>query len=164
MSLPQRRQTSTSAKKRSSTEAHSSSGISAKHRKMPSTPEQHKFPIESYKDEFREKLTNNQVVVVVAPTGTGKSAFLAKECIDLRDHDKPVVCLLPTRASCITLAHFVSKQNRTILGQERGYSISGEKIVGDKTKLVYMTIGKMIPEFKYNWRDVMSRYSIIIID
>lgn len=68
----------------------------------------------------------------------------------------------PRRVAAISIAKRVSEELGVRLGEEVGYSIRFEDVTSQKTKIKYMTDGKLLRELLSD--QALSKYSVIILD
>ena len=102
-------------------------------------------PVFQQRDELLSLSRNHQIVVLEAPTGTGKSTaaphvFLREE---LRAGRKMIVAT-PLKQTAIDLATWVAQVDETVLGERIGYQVGGDKCVDRDTQLIYMTYGVLL--------------------
>ncbi|GJS06884.1 pre-mRNA-splicing factor ATP-dependent RNA helicase DEAH7 [Tanacetum coccineum] len=75
-----------------------------------------------YKDELLQVIRENQVIVVVRETGSGKTTQLTQ-----------FGCTQPRRVAVMSVAKRVSEEMETELGDKVGYAIRFEDVTGPKT-------------------------------
>ena len=83
------------------------------------------LPITELKETFQETIATGPVVVV-APTGSGKSTQIPSWCAALSD--APVLVVEPRRVACRSLARWVAKQHNEPLGHSVGYTVRFEDV------------------------------------
>ncbi len=88
-----------------------------------------RLPIQDKIAEFQKSIDTNQVVIVRAPTGTGKSTMLPLAAYQTGHFDK-IVVTVPTRIAATTLAKRVSELTNSPLGDIVGYQTGFEKMPG----------------------------------
>lgn len=122
------------------------------------------LPIEAVEAELLAKLRHNQVVIVVGPTGCGKTTRLGPLLIKAGYAEIGVIANTePRRVAAMTAANYVSEQQGCEVGQEVGYRIRHERCTDPQyTLLEYMTEGVLIRERQSD--KLLSRYSVIIVD
>lgn len=105
----------------------------------------------------------NQVMVVVGETGSGKTTqmtqYLAEE--GFADHGR-IGCTQPRRVAAMSVAKRVAEEVGCRLGQEVGYTIRFEDCTSPETKIKYMTDGMLQREALVDPN--MSQYSVIMMD
>lgn len=124
-----------------------------------------KLPVHAQRKEFLEMVHNNQFVVLVGETGSGKTTqipqFLAyDELPHLKG--KMIACTQPRRVAAMSVAQRVADEMDVQLGEEVGYSIRFEDNTSRKTFLKYMTDGMLLREAMSD--PTLSRYSAVILD
>ncbi|CAD5215395.1 unnamed protein product [Bursaphelenchus xylophilus] len=139
--------------------------LSALEKKKLSLAETRKtLPVYSFRDEFLEAVADNQVLIVVAETGSGKTTQLpqylyeAGYCKD----GKRIGCTQPRRVAAMSVATRVAEEVGTKLGHEVGYTIRFEDCTSEKTRIKYMTDGMLLREL-LNEPD-LGTYSVMMID
>ncbi|KAI9323357.1 P-loop containing nucleoside triphosphate hydrolase protein [Dichotomocladium elegans] len=124
-----------------------------------------KLPVHAQRSEFLELVHNNQFVVLVGETGSGKTTqipqFLAyDELPHLKG--KQIACTQPRRVAAMSVAQRVADELDVQLGEEVGYSIRFEDNTSPRTFLKYMTDGMLLREAMSDPK--LSRYSAIVLD
>ncbi|CAD5210946.1 unnamed protein product [Bursaphelenchus okinawaensis] len=139
--------------------------LSAMEKKKLSLAETRKtLPVYSFREEFLEAVRENQVIIVVAETGSGKTTQLpqylyeAGYCKD----GKRIGCTQPRRVAAMSVATRVAEEVGTKLGHDVGYTIRFEDCTSEKTRIKYMTDGMLLREL-LNEPDLGS-YSVMMID
>ncbi|CDZ98088.1 p-loop containing nucleoside triphosphate hydrolase protein [Phaffia rhodozyma] len=124
-----------------------------------------KLPVYEKMEQFYDLFNNNQILVMVGETGSGKTTqipqFVAYS--DLPQlKGKMVACTQPRRVAAMSVAKRVADEMDVSLGQEVGYSIRFEDMTSPNTFLKYMTDGMLLREAMND--NTLSRYSTIILD
>jgi len=122
------------------------------------------LPVYSQRLEFREKLKNNQALVLVGETGSGKTTQIPQFCVydGYTNGGRMVACTQPRRVAAMSVAKRVAEEMDVELGDEVGYTIRFEDVSSPKTKLKYLTDGMLLREAMLD--PILSRYSVIILD
>ncbi|KAJ3218490.1 hypothetical protein HDU67_005292 [Dinochytrium kinnereticum] len=132
------------------------------------------LPVHKQRDEFLELLHNNQIIILVGETGSGKTTqyvySIAVVLIPqfLLYDDQPqrkgtqIACTQPRRVAAMSVAKRVADELDVTMGDEVGYSIRFEDVTSSKTVLKYMTDGMLLREAMLD--PLLSRYSGIILD
>ncbi|RLN96655.1 hypothetical protein BBJ28_00020329 [Nothophytophthora sp. Chile5] len=126
--------------------------------------EQREFlPIFQCRDELLQVIRENQIVVIVGETGSGKTTQLTQYL-----HEEGysqfgnIGCTQPRRVAAMSVAQRVSEEMDVTLGDEVGYAIRFEDLTSDKTVIKYMTEGVLLRE---SLREAdLDSYSCVIMD
>ena len=121
------------------------------------------LPIYAYREELLEAIAENQVLIVVGETGSGKTTQIPQYLHEV-GYTKlgRVACTQPRRVAAMSVAARVAEEVGVKLGAEVGYSIRFEDCTSDDTLVKYMTDGMLLREFLTE-PDLRS-YSAIMID
>uniref|UniRef100_A0ACD5TBN9 Uncharacterized protein n=2 Tax=Avena sativa TaxID=4498 RepID=A0ACD5TBN9_AVESA len=121
------------------------------------------LPIYAARDDLLGVVRENQVVVVVGETGSGKTTQLTQYLHeDGYTRTGLVGCTQPRRVAAMSVARRVSEEMGTALGDEIGYAIRFEDVTCPNTKIKYMTDGVLLRE---TLKDAdLDRYRVIIMD
>ena len=108
-------------------------------------------------------IRENQVIVVIGETGSGKTTQLCQFLHEEGYTDYGLVgCTQPRRVAAMSVAKRVSEEMESPLGGTVGYSIRFEDCTSRDTKIKYMTDGVMLRE-SLTEHD-LDRYAAIILD
>ncbi|KAI7829339.1 P-loop containing nucleoside triphosphate hydrolase protein [Gamsiella multidivaricata] len=124
-----------------------------------------KLPVNKHRKEFLDLVQNNQVVILVGETGSGKTTQIPQFMVfdDLPAFKgKKIACTQPRRLAAMSVAQRVAEEMDVVMGQEVGYNIRFEDCTSEKTMLQYMTDGMLLREAMND--PLLSRYSAIILD
>lgn len=121
------------------------------------------LPAFACRDELMRVIRENQVVIVVGETGSGKTTQLT-QFLHEEGYTKNglVGCTQPRRVAAMSVAKRVSEEMEVELGTTVGYAIRFEDCTSEKTAIKYMTDGVLLRE-SLNEGD-LDRYSAIILD
>ncbi len=125
------------------------------------------LPVSGAREEILDALRENQVVVVVGATGSGKTTQLPKMALEYLSElnlDKPIKvgCTQPRRLAAASVAKRVAEEMLVVLGEEVGYQVRFENRTKKDTSLKFMTDGILLAETQ---GDVsLAEYGVIIID
>ena len=121
------------------------------------------LPAFSVRDDVLTVVRDNQVVIVVGETGSGKTTQLTQYVReDGFCEDGCVACTQPRRVAAMSVAARVAQEVGCELGDEVGYAIRFEDVTSDKTQIKYMTDGVLLRE---SLRDPdLEKYSVVIMD
>lgn len=140
-----------------------------------------KLPLYQNKEQMLNifnSIHNNQVTIVIAGTGSGKTVLIPKFLLkyfygmnkDKTDdekklHNSKIVVTNPKILTTIYNADFGAKTLDVPLGTEVGYKFRGspDNMISDKTKLLYSTDGLLLSQI-FRGDILLSEYQGIIID
>ncbi|GEQ71104.1 hypothetical protein JCM33374_g4785 [Metschnikowia sp. JCM 33374] len=129
------------------------------------------LPAYQSREELIKIVAENQIVVVIGETGSGKTTqiaqFLAEEGYTkslARDGSRLIIgCTQPRRVAAMSVAKRVSEEMGVKLGDDVGYTIRFEdKTSHTKTRIKYMTEGILLRELLED--PSLEQYSCIIMD
>ncbi|KAJ3434127.1 hypothetical protein M0812_20191 [Anaeramoeba flamelloides] len=129
-----------------------------------SIKEQREFlPIFRFKDELMKAVEENQVLIVIGETGSGKTTqitqYLAGAGYTARGK---IGCTQPRRVAAISVAKRVSEEFGCRVGQEVGYCIRFEDCTSKDTIIKFMTDGMLMREALLD--PDLKGYSMIMLD
>ena len=103
------------------------------------------LPVFRVRSELLRIIGENQVVVIVGETGSGKTTqltqYLHEEGYTRRGR---VGCTQPRRVAAMSVAARVAEEAGCELGAEVGYAIRFEDVTSDRTVIKYMTDGVLL--------------------
>ncbi|KAI8504571.1 Pre-mRNA-splicing factor ATP-dependent RNA helicase PRP16 [Branchiostoma belcheri] len=140
------------------------SEASSEFAKRKSIREQRQFlPIFAVREELLNILRDNQIVVIVGETGSGKTTQLTQFLHEDGYSTYGMIgCTQPRRVAAMSVAKRVSEEMDHKLGEEVGYAIRFEDVTSEKTFIKYMTDGILLRE---SLRESdLDHYSAIIMD
>ncbi|CAL5338168.1 unnamed protein product [Camellia sinensis] len=121
------------------------------------------LPIYSVREELLQVIRENQVVVVVGETGSGKTTQLTQyPREDGYTINGIVGCTQPRRVAAMSVAKRVSEEMETELGDQVGYAIRFEDVTGPNTVIKYMTDGVLLCETLKD--SDLDKYRVIVMD
>lgn len=92
------------------------------------------LPIYKLRDEFVQAVTDNQVLIVIGETGSGKTTQIPQYLAESKFHTSGKIgCTQPRRVAAMSVAERVSKEFGCLLGDEVGYSIRFDDCTTPKT-------------------------------
>jgi pre-mRNA-splicing factor ATP-dependent RNA helicase DHX38/PRP16 len=126
--------------------------------------EQREFlPVFAVRDELMNVIRENQVVIIVGETGSGKTTQMTQYLHEDGFSNYGMIgCTQPRRVAAMSVAKRVSEEMSVELGQECGYAIRFEDCTSENTLIKYMTDGVLLRE-SLREKDLDS-YSAIIMD
>ncbi|KAI0468673.1 P-loop containing nucleoside triphosphate hydrolase protein [Xylaria cf. heliscus] len=126
--------------------------------------EQREFlPAFAVREDLLRVIRDNQVVIVVGETGSGKTTQLTQFLYeDGYGKQGMIGCTQPRRVAAMSVAKRVAEEMEVKLGSTVGYAIRFEDCTSNDTVIKYMTDGVLLRE-SLNERD-LDRYSCVIMD
>ncbi|KAJ6790770.1 pre-mRNA-splicing factor ATP-dependent RNA helicase DEAH7 [Iris pallida] len=121
------------------------------------------LPIFSVREELLQVVRENQVIVVVGETGSGKTTQLTQYLHEDGYTTNGIIgCTQPRRVAAMSVAKRVSEEMETDLGDKVGYAIRFEDVTGPNTIIKYMTDGVLLRETLKD--SDLDKYRVIIMD
>ncbi|KAM3341197.1 pre-mRNA-splicing factor ATP-dependent RNA helicase DEAH10 isoform X1 [Capsicum galapagoense] len=122
------------------------------------------LPIAEVERRLMEEVRNNDTLIIVGETGSGKTTQLPQYLFKWGFcHDGGIIGITqPRRVAAITVAKRVAEESGVPLGQRVGYAIRFEDVTSVQTKIKYMTDGLLLREALLD--PYLSKYSVIIVD
>ena len=122
-----------------------------------------KLPIFKSREEIIRLVSENNVIIIVGETGSGKTTQVTQYLLE-EGYGRfgQIVCTQPRRVAAVSVAKRVADEMHVELGQEVGYSIRFEDVSSPKTVIRYMTDGVLLRESLVD--ENLDKYSVIIMD
>ncbi len=121
------------------------------------------LPVYSYREELLRAVRDNQVLIIVGETGSGKTTQIPQYLAEVGYTKLGRVGITqPRRVAAMSVAARVAAERGSKLGHEVGYSIRFEDCSSPETKIKYMTDGMLLKEFLAE--PDLASYSVIMID
>ncbi|KAF8340518.1 uncharacterized protein EI90DRAFT_2906453 [Cantharellus anzutake] len=120
------------------------------------------LPIWSGRESLVRAVINNDTVVILGETGSGKTTQVPQFLLESQNFKGVIAVTQPRRVAAISLAGRVSAEQGTILGERVGYAVRFDEKSGPETKIKYLTDGMLGRELMSD--SLLSRYSVIIVD
>lgn len=121
------------------------------------------LPIYKLKDDLIRAVMDNQILIVIGETGSGKTTQMTQYLAEAGfTSNKRIGCTQPRRVAAMSVAKRVSEEFGCRLGQEVGYTIRFEDCTSPETKIKYMTDGMLLRESLID-PDLKS-YAVIMLD
>ncbi|CCE64972.1 hypothetical protein TPHA_0J01510 [Tetrapisispora phaffii CBS 4417] len=122
------------------------------------------LPVYKTRPDLLRLIRENQVVIIIGETGSGKTTQLAQYLFEdgYCSTNRMIGCTQPRRVAAMSVAKRVAVERGVNLGDEVGYSIRFEDKTSAKTKIKFLTDGILLREFLLD--NDLERYSAIIID
>jgi ATP-dependent helicase HrpA len=119
--------------------------------------------INLHKDEIIEYVTNNQVVVVEAPTGSGKTTQIPQILFEAGLCNWGMIGVTqPRRIAAFGVSSRIAFEMKAELGRLVGYKIRFDDKTSAHTQIKIMTDGILLEELRSD--PLLKKYSIIIVD
>ncbi|CAB4314011.1 unnamed protein product [Prunus armeniaca] len=121
------------------------------------------LPIYKLKKELIAAVHENQVLVVIGETGSGKTTQVTQYLAEAGYTTMGKIgCTQPRRVAAMSLAKRVAEEFGCRLGEEVGYAIRFEDCTGPDTVIKYMTDGMLLREILID--ENLSQYSVVMLD
>lgn len=121
------------------------------------------LPIYKLKKELIQAVHDNQVLVVIGETGSGKTTQVTQYLAEAGyTAGGKIGCTQPRRVAAMSVAKRVAEEFGCRLGEEVGYAIRFEDCTGPDTVIKYMTDGMLLREILID--ENLSQYSVIMLD
>ncbi|CDF38530.1 Putative ATP-dependent RNA helicase DHX8 [Chondrus crispus] len=122
------------------------------------------LPIARLKTQLLLAIRDNQILVVVGETGSGKSTQMTQYLVEAgyTKNGKKIACTQPRRVAAMSVAKRVAEERGCRLGEEVGYSIRFEDMTSAETEIKYMTDGMLLREVLTD--PDLAQYSVIMLD
>jgi ATP-dependent helicase HrpB len=130
---------------------------------MPASVSSASLPIWEIRSPIVETLREGNRLVLVAPTGSGKTTQVPQMLLDAGlAGDKKIVVLQPRRVAARTVAARVAWERQCKLGAEVGYQIRFDDQTGLGTRISYVTEGILLRWLQDN--RTLSEVGVVIFD
>ena len=118
------------------------------------------LPIQQFRKEILYLIETHSVVIVVGPTGSGKTTQIPKFLLE--QGWTSIACTQPRRLSAIAMANRVNQELGLELGGTIGYSVRFDECTSERTVCRFITDGMLFRECLHD--PLLSKYSVIMID
>lgn len=118
------------------------------------------------KDLIIDTIANNQIILLTAGTGVGKTILVPRIALHTFDYKEKVICTIPKRAPTLANASFIAECLDSNLGEHVGYFYQGTNQTnknGIESKLILTTTGSLISRMTGN-DPLLSDYKCILVD
>lgn len=119
-----------------------------------------------YRNEILETIHNNQITLLIAGTGVGKTVLLPKFALHSLNYKKKVITTIPKKLVTKATASFAAQCLDVKLGEHVGYYYRGENKTNANnvdSKLIFTTTGSLISRITGD-DPLLSDYDCIIVD
>ncbi|XP_062215799.1 probable pre-mRNA-splicing factor ATP-dependent RNA helicase DEAH3 isoform X3 [Phragmites australis] len=122
------------------------------------------LPVWQQKDEFLRALRDNQTLILVGETGSGKTTQIPQFVLEAENlgNRSMVACTQPRRVAAMSVSRRVAEEMDVTIGEEVGYSIRFEDCSSSKTALKYLTDGMLLREAMAD--PLLEKYKVIVLD
>lgn len=102
------------------------------------------LPIYKKVNEIINQIEENNILLVISGTGSGKSIILPRILLHTFDYEKKIIMILPKQILTKSSAQYAAETLDVRLGEEIGYKFRGEKKYSSDTKILYTTDGTLV--------------------
>lgn len=124
------------------------------------------LPIAKLRPELVRAVSENQVLVVIGETGSGKTTQMTQYVAEMgglrKNKGRMIGCTQPRRVAAVSVAKRVAEEFGCSLGEQVGYSIRFEDVTSPDTIIKYMTDGMLMREYLAD--NDLTRYSCLMLD
>jgi HrpA-like RNA helicase len=114
-------------------------------------------------NQIHKSIQNNQVTIIKAGTGVGKTVIVPKVALQTFNFQKKVICCVPKKIIAYTNAKYSAECLDVKLGDHVGYYYMGKNETNNNTKLIFTTPGSL--KSKITGSDpFLNEYNAVIID
>lgn len=123
-----------------------------------------RLPVYAMREQLLSAVRDNQFVIVVGETGSGKTTQIVQYLYEENFHrgDKIIACTQPRRVAAESVAKRVAQEVGCPLGQEVGYTIRFDDRTSPATRIKYMTDGMLQREALLDPQ--MLKYAVVMLD
>jgi len=119
--------------------------------------------INKYKDKIIDAVLSNPVVVVEAPTGSGKTTQIPQILFNSALNEWGIIGVTqPRRIAAFSVSSRIAEEMNVEIGKLVGYKMRFDDMTDDNTRIKIMTDGILLEELRSD--PLLSRYSIIMVD
>eukprot|EP00916_Digyalum_oweni_P009002 GHVL01015151.1.p1 GENE.GHVL01015151.1~~GHVL01015151.1.p1 ORF type:complete len:817 (-),score=152.08 GHVL01015151.1:1042-3468(-) len=121
------------------------------------------LPIFRLREQLLAAVKDNQVLVVIGETGSGKTTQMTQYFAEAGYTSWGLIgCTQPRRVAAMSVAKRVAEEYGCRLGSQVGYAIRFEDCTSSETVIKYMTDGMLLREALID--PMLKRYSVIMLD
>ncbi|EAN99926.1 ATP-dependent RNA helicase, putative [Trypanosoma cruzi] len=119
------------------------------------------LPVYEKAELLKRYVRDHQVVLLVGETGSGKTTQVPQFIAEM-GYAGIIACTQPRRIAATSVAARVATEMDVKLGEEVGYHVRFQSMMGEKTRVLYMTDGILLREAFSDHN--LSRFSVVIVD
>jgi HrpA-like RNA helicase len=120
------------------------------------------LPVELYKERIIKEFQENENLVVIGETGSGKTTKVGQYLVEAMTDDQRVICTQPRRIAAQSISKHVAKQVGTPLGKDVGYIVRFDERANEGTRLTYMTDGILLSMIQTD--PYLRGYGAVMVD
>ena len=121
------------------------------------------LPIYNYLNEIKSMISNNNIILIMGETGSGKTTQIPKIIYNNLNLNNKIICITqPRRVAAISISMRVADELNSKIGGLIGYSVRFKEKISNHTKIKFVTHGMLVRECKID--KLLSKYSYIILD
>lgn len=121
------------------------------------------LPVHAKRDEIRQAIEHNQVVIICGETGSGKTTQIPKICLELgRGAAGLIGHTQPRRLAARSVAERIAEELGSSIGQAVGYKVRFNDQISRDSAIKLMTDGILLAETQTD--RFLTAYDTIIID
>ena len=121
------------------------------------------LPIYKMKRDLINQIRDNQFLVIVGETGSGKTTQIVQYIYEVGlNQSKIIGCTQPRRVAATSVARRVAEEMDVHLGGLVGYNVRFDDKTSTNTKIKYLTDGMLLREALTD--PSLSKYSVIMLD
>jgi HrpA-like RNA helicase len=120
------------------------------------------LPIWSARKALVRLIAENETVVLIGETGSGKTTQAPQLVLRLLQPARKIGCTQPRRVAAITIAKRVAAEHGCLVGETVGYSVRFDDCTTEATRINYVTDGMLIREAMID--PMLRAYSVIFVD
>lgn len=140
-----------------------SSGPTGRTTTMTIKEQRESLPIYQLRKDLLAAIRDNQILVVIGETGSGKTTQITQYLAEAGFADRGRIgCTQPRRVAAMSVAKRVAEEVGCRIGDEVGYTIRFEDCSSSRTRIKYMTDGMLLRECLLDAS--LSSYSVIMLD
>lgn len=120
------------------------------------------LPAYKHSNTIIDLIQENQVILIVSSTGSGKTVLLPKLALHSLNYSGHVIVTMPKQIIVKSAAEYSAITMDVQLGKEIGYQYRGDAKQTDDTKILYATDGTLVSQLIKD--PLIKKYDIVIID